>query len=148
MLDVAPAAVVLNAPVVEVNERDERKGPGYGKRARRRFATGDQTHEVRDQDEEEQGCQERNMALVAMADGVFAHVFADELIAVLDHVHELVRRNQGEFLANNHDNEQGDEPRDAHPEDVLGHADATAEIDDERGIERVFKFGHQLVNQR
>ena len=49
---------------------------------RRRLAAGDKTHEVRDEDEEEQRGEEGHVLLEAVADDALAHVVAHELVAL------------------------------------------------------------------
>lgn len=64
-----------------------------------RLAAGDKTHEVRDEDKEEQRGEEGHVLLEAVTDDALAHVVAHELVTVLDGVDELVRRDERELAA-------------------------------------------------
>lgn len=85
-----------------------------------RLAAGDKTHEVRDEDEEEQRGEEGHVLLEAVTDDALAHVVAHELVTVLDGVDELVRRDERELAAHDEDQHQRDDPADDHPQNVLG----------------------------
>ena len=75
-----------------------------------------------------------------MPDRVFAHILAHELIAVLDHVDELVVGDEREPLRGhqNHDNRENE--TDDHPKGVLSKSECTRS-DDVRRIERM----HEVI---
>ena len=54
-----------------------------------------------------------------MADRVFAHVLADEVIAVFDHVDELALRDERQLASSHQHHDQRDGQADDHPEHVL-----------------------------
>ena len=137
-LEVAAEALGLDAPEDEVDERDGRERPGDADGPRGGLAAGDEAHEVADQDEEEQRGQERQVLLVAVADGAFAHVLLHELVAVLHHVGELVRGDDREALAGRKHDDERDEEADEHPQHVLRHAERSRP-EHEGGIERMLQ---------
>ena len=120
-LNVAPATLGLDAVVVEVNEGDERQRPGVVQRARGGLEARHQADEVRNEDEEEKRGQEGNVLLIAMANGVFAHVATDEFVAILNQVDELVVRNEGELLRGGEHKNEHQREHDDHPQREGGH---------------------------
>ena len=64
------------------------------------------------------------MLLVALADRSLAQVAADGVVAVVDHVGELVGRDERQALAADQDDHQRKNDADNHPEDVLRQARA------------------------
>ena len=140
-LEVAAQALDLDAVEDEVDERDGGEGPRDGDGPGGRLAAGDEAHEVADEDEEEQRGQERDVLLVAVADGALSHVLLHELVAVLDHVRELVRGDEREALPRRQHDDERDDEADDHPQHVLGHAErARAEHKDR--VERMLQMGH------
>ena len=149
-LDVAPAALGLDAVEVEVHERNECQREGDAQRAGRGLGTRDEADHVGDEDEEEHGGDERHVLLPAMADGAFAHVAADCVITPVHQAGELAgRANLDLANANQHANEH-DGADDDQPRHVLGDAEPIAKIHHERGVERfaqLFDRGGNVVQR-
>ena len=134
----------LDAPVVEVDERDDGERPVDLQRTRGRLRAGNQADEVRDEDEEEQGCKQRDVLLVTVTDGALTDVVTHHLIAVFDHVDKFVVRNERQTLARQHDNCEHDDPYENGIQHVLRDAETrVTERDDKARIERFLQFGHQ-----
>ena len=84
------------------------------------------------------------MLLVTVADGALTDVVAHHLIAIFDHVDELVVRNERQTLARKHDNCEHNDPYEDGIQHVLRDAEArVAKRDDKTRIERFLQFGHQ-----
>lgn len=138
-LQVAETAMRFHAPEDEVHERDKRERPCNRDGAGGRFAAGDQSDEVADQDEEEQRGQERNVLLIAVPDNAFAHIVANELVAVLHGIDELVRGYQRQLTTDYEHHHKGEYPADYHPQGVLGKAERAVSYY-YRGIKRFLQF--------
>ena len=136
-LDIAPAALGLDAVEVEVQEREQCKCERDGQGAGRRLRARDKADHVGDEDEEEHGRDERDVLLVAMADSALAHVAANCVVAPLHKARELALGDNLDLAhahEHAHDHDRAD---DDHPKGVLGDSDAIAEIEDERRVERL-----------
>lgn len=143
-LDIAKTALALDALPVEVDEGDRCKRPRHGKRTVGVLQPRNESYDVGDKIEEEEGEDDGHELLIALADCVLAHVDANALIAPFDHIGELVGGDDAQTFAGKNDDERGKHHRDDHPEDVLREADLAASTNKVHRIERVLQFLERL----
>ena len=136
-LDVAPAALGLDAVEVEVQEREQCKCERDGQGAGRRLRARDKADHVGDEDEEKHGRDERDVLLVAMADSALTHVAANCVVTPLHKARELALGDDLDLVHAHEHAHEHDRADDDHPKGVLGDSDAIAEIEDERRVERL-----------
>lgn len=118
-LEVPACSQGLETVEVEVDERYGRKRPGARNGTRRRLEARNKTEHVANENEEEQSRQERDVLLETMPDDVFRDVAINELVAVFDHIVELVGRNELQLPGSYEDHQQRDEKGDEQPDVVL-----------------------------
>ena len=118
-LDVAEHAQRLQTVEVEVHERDGSERPRDGDSARGGLRTRDQTHDVSDEDEEEQRAQKGDVLLETLTDNVLADARVHEVVAILDGVQELVLRDQLKLAASDQNDHQHQRQNEEHVQRVL-----------------------------
>ena len=124
-LDVAEHAQRLQTIEVEVHERDGSQRPRDGDGARGGLRARNQTHNVSDEDEEEQRAQKRDVLLETLADNVLADARVHEIVAILDGVQELVLRDQLKLAASDQNNHQHQRQNEEHVQRVLADVPTT-----------------------
>jgi hypothetical protein len=105
VFQVAEDTVPANALIMVIDPGGNRTAQGDDRHASWGFEAGDQSDEVRDQDEESQGDQIGHVGLVVVADDLIAHV-ADESFNTLDHVLQGAGRIHGKAHAGSQEEQQ------------------------------------------